>query len=49
MKMKKMVSIHIGLSIMATLLAGCGLKGDEKGKIGVFYYTYSDTYVASVR
>ncbi len=39
--------------VMAAGLASCGSTGGEsssdKGEVSVFYYTYSDTYISSVR
>lgn len=50
--MKKILALVLALS-MIFCLAACG-GGDEGGgdaalNIGVFYYTYSDTYISSVR
>ena len=55
MKFKKWFAL--ALAVVLTLgLVACGKKGDSKpqgdakvGEISVFYYTYSDTYISSVR
>ena len=48
--MKKLLAIAMSLVLTAMLCVGlssCGTAGD--GEISVFYYTYSDTYISSVR
>ena len=46
--MKRILAIVLAL-VMALGLVACG-GGEEEGlKVGVFYYTYDDTYIASVR
>ena len=49
--MKKFMSLLL-VGIMMLSLVACGKSGGEKGgelNVGVFYYTYSDTYISSVR
>lgn len=52
---KKIVSVLLAASMTAALAAGCGSSGGGSGQgtedanVAVFYYTYSDTYIASVR
>lgn len=57
---KRMLAVLIMATMVLALLAGCGDKGKDSGDSGdggkaknadvaVFYYTYSDTYIASVR
>ena len=56
MKMKKLFAIILTIAL-ALSFASCGSdsKGDDakssggEGEISVFYYTYSDTYISSVR
>ena len=44
--MKKIFSVIL-VAILALSLAGCRRNGD--GEVAVFYYTYSDAYISSVR
>ena len=48
--MKKIISVLLSAAMLLGL-AGCGAKSgeDKKGEVSVFYYTYSDTYISSVR
>lgn len=58
---KKLIAAILCVAMVATALVGCGSKGgdDAKGgddkkaesdlKVGVFYYTYADAYISSVR
>ncbi len=50
---KKLMALLLTLTMVATLFAGCGGGGGEEASggadVAVFYYTYSDTYIASVR
>ena len=48
--MKKFMSLLL-VGIMMLSLVACGKSGGGKGElnVGVFYYTYSDTYISSVR
>ena len=54
MKFKKWIALALAL-VLTLGLAACGAKekpngGDAKvGEVSVFYYTYSDTYISSVR
>ena len=52
MKMKKLLAAAMAI-MMTAGLASCGggdnAKGSSDGEISVFYYTYSDTYISSVR
>ncbi|MEE0968630.1 MAG: galactose ABC transporter substrate-binding protein [Clostridia bacterium] len=47
--MKKLISITLVTILCITVLCGCS--GQRKGNadVHVFYYTYSDTYISSVR
>ncbi len=59
--MKKKIAVLLVAVLAVGMLAGCGSSGGKSKKtgskkagktdagIGVFYYTYSDTYIASVR
>lgn len=44
--MKKTAGLIIIISLMLSLLTGCGGRSED---VSVFYYTYSDTYISSVR
>lgn len=46
--MKKIISIVLALMLVLGLTA-CGSGGSDNGEVSVFYYTYSDTYISSVR
>ena len=49
--MKKQLALILSLALALTMLAGlvsCK-KDNSDGEISVFYYTYSDTYISSVR
>ena len=56
---KKLLAVLLCVAMVAAMAVGCGGKEDSKGgsgdkkesdlNIGVFYYTYADTYIASVR
>lgn len=48
--MKKIISVLLSAAMLLGL-AGCGAKSveEKKGEVSVFYYTYSDTYISSVR
>ncbi len=52
MKMKKLLAAAMAV-MMTAGLAACGgkdsAKGTDAGEVSVFYYTYSDTYISSVR
>ena len=45
--MKKALILLILISLLIPTLASCGC--DREGEVSVFYYTYSDTYISSVR
>ena len=45
--MKKIISLILILSSVLFSFVSCGGNGD--GEVSVFYYTYSDTYISSVR
>lgn len=47
--MKKVLTVLIAALLFATLFAGCGKSSSGGGEISVFYYTFSDTYISSVR
>ncbi len=44
--MKKIVSMLLMLIMLLPCISSCG---KDEGEISVFYYTYSDTYISSVR
>ena len=46
--MKKFLVFLLTFAMLFTLVS-CGGSGDNKGEISVFYYTYSDAYISSVR
>lgn len=56
---KKLLAVLLCVAMVAAMAVGCGGKEDSKGgsgdkkesdlNVGVFYYTYSDTYISSVR
>lgn len=46
--MKKLLCLFL-IGLLCLSLIGCGGKKDRGGEISVFYYTYSDTYISSVR
>ncbi|HPZ01044.1 MAG TPA: substrate-binding domain-containing protein, partial [Clostridiales bacterium] len=46
--MKKIVAFLLSAVMVMCLFAACGKKKSE-GEIAVFYYTFSDTYISSVR
>ena len=56
---KKIIAVLLCVAMVAAMAVGCGGKEDSKGgsgdkkesdlNVGVFYYTYSDTYISSVR
>lgn len=49
--MKKLYSFIMAAAVMLTVLplfTSCG-SGSKKGEVSVFYYTYSDTYISTVR
>ena len=48
--MKKIVTLLLALALVLGLTAcGSGSGSSKKGEVSVFYYTYSDTYISSVR
>ncbi len=47
--MKKLLSIILCTLLIVTVFAGCGRKNKSGGEVSVFYYTFSDTYISSVR
>lgn len=47
--MRKFLCFITVLALSLTLLPSCSCAGGERGEISVFYYTYSDTYISSVR
>ena len=46
--MKKVLATILAL-VFVLGLAACGKSGSNDGEVSVFYYTYSDTYISSVR
>ena len=44
--MKKLIALLLIISGLAVCLPSCG---STEGEVSVFYYTYSDTYISSVR
>ena len=47
--MKKIVTIFVTLAICLTAFAGCSVGEGSGADVHVFYYTYSDPYISSVR
>ena len=47
--MKKLASIIMALALICGLAACGSASGGKGGEISVFYYTFSDTYISSVR
>ncbi len=48
--MKKILAIMLAVLLMAGALTACGGSSDgSKGEVSVLYYTFSDTYISSVR
>lgn len=47
--MKKFLSYFLSLLLIAFCFAGCGRRNKSGGEVSVFYYTFSDTYISSVR
>ena len=45
--LKKILALAVVLVLAASLLVSCNRKGNAD--VHVFYYTYSDTYISSVR
>ena len=45
--MKKIICLALIISSLLLCLVSCG--GKDEGEISVFYYTYSDTYISTVR
>ncbi len=47
---KRLMALLLTVAMVATMFAGCTpADGGKGGKVAVFYYTYGDTYIASVR
>ena len=44
----KIITIILVLSLAIGTLVGCAKK-DDNADVHVFYYTYSDTYISTVR
>ena len=47
--MKKVLAVLLTLAFALGLTACGSSGGSDKGEVSVFYYTYSDTYISSVR
>ena len=47
--MKQIITLLLALALVMGLTACGGSGSSDKGEISVFYYTYSDTYISSVR
>lgn len=48
--MKKILAIMLAVLLMAGALTACGGSSDgSKGEVSVLYYTFSDTYISSIR
>ena len=47
MKLIKICAVLLILCAAVTILPSCGC--EERGEVSVFYYTFSDTYISSVR
>ena len=46
--MKKLITLLLAFALVLGLTA-CGSSSSGNGEVSVFYYTYSDTYISSVR
>lgn len=52
MKLKKLFAVMLAVMLAITgafSLTSCGDSADTKGEAAVFYYTFSDTYISTVR
>ena len=47
--MKRIIAMISALFILAGCFSSCGRKNSATADVHVFYYTYSDTYISSVR
>ncbi len=47
--MKKILCLITLFALLAVFLPSCGCAGGGEGEVSVLYYTYSDTYISSVR
>ena len=47
--MKKFLCLFTLFALLLSLLPSCSCAGSGAGEVSVFYYTYSDTYISSVR
>ena len=47
--MKKTIAIILALVLLSSLFISCVRKNSATADVHVFYYTYSDTYISSVR
>ena len=47
--MKKIIAVISALVLLSFTLASCGKQNVSTADVHVFYYTYSDTYISSVR
>ena len=47
--MKKILAIALALAMVLGMVACADTGSDEELNVGVFYYTYDDTYISSVR
>ena len=50
--MKKFIAVILALLLATTALVACGTTGDsgkKDGEVSVFYYTFGDAYISSVR
>ena len=50
--MKKFIAVILALLLATTALVACGTtggSGKKDGEVSVFYYTFGDTYISSVR
>lgn len=46
---KRIYSILASMLLSLSLLSACGMKSEDEADVHVFYYTFSDTYISSVR
>ena len=47
--MRRILCFVTLLALLLCLLPSCSCSGGSEGEVAVFYYTYSDTYISSVR
>ena len=46
---KRLLALFLGLAMLIPCVVSCNRKGGDTADVHVFYYTYSDPYISSVR